>query len=371
MLVKYATRSLDPPDSRTTPLAGKLALRPDTWNSLSAREHDKELILVIRSQLELPLSDTPELASLDQALAACGRLKSTSSIIDLLCDPRFGWKRISPTTLFDSSNSHTTSLFARKVHEALFERWGELDLEGALRTLKNMIPPPERADFDEGMAITFNLYKGAAAAGDGKHALNTLIPPGSKRGYGEHDLCALGYLIEGWARSDPDAAWQTLVSFPPMGNAGRTAIRNYFSGVPPDMNWTALSQKIEEYCAAGQFIAGRHARGEFRRNLAASWIRHEPAAALAWFESNSEDPLSIGRPAENPRIASHAAVINEWLKADPHVATQWLATWQSDGISVPEVLAAIHERQQRVHPNKETPEIREAVEKLLQEAQNR
>ena len=94
---------------------------------------------VIRAQLDLLLSDTPDLASLDELLAACRRLKSTSSIIELLSDPRFGWKRMSRTTSSDNPNSRRSFPFADKVLEALFERWGELDLDGALKTLKNML----------------------------------------------------------------------------------------------------------------------------------------------------------------------------------------------------------------------------------------
>ncbi len=220
------------------------------------------------------------------------------------------------------------------------------------------------------MAITFNLYKGAAGAGDGKHVFDTLIPAGSN-GFSEHNSCALGYLIEGWARSDPDAAWQTLVTFPAMQNAGSRAIKGYFNGLPPDMDWAALSQKVGEYCAAGQFIAGPDAKGEFQRDLAASWIRHDPAAALEWFGSHSDEPLPNRDPKGDPRVVVHAAVIDDWLKTDLQGATRWLATWQSDTIAVPEVFAMIQELEQNDGNRRETTEIRKAVGKLLQDANNR
>lgn len=355
--IRYAKSPSDSSDVQARPPATKRSLRPDSRNSHTAREDDKDPMVIIRDQLDLLLSDTPDLASLDEALAACRRLKSTSSIIELLSDPRFGWKRMSATTLFDNSNSRTFVPFAYKVHKVLFERWGELDLDGALKTLKNMLPPPERSDFDEGMVITFNLYKGAARAGDGRDVLNTLIPPGSD-GYSEHDMAALGYLIEGWAGSDPDAAWQTLVT-----SGGYSA--QYFKGLHPDTDWTAMSRKVEEYAANKPGVGGN-----FRRDLTALWIRHEPNAALAWFGPNSDDPLPNRDNSGDPRIASHAAVITEWLIADPQAATRWLATWQSDTVPVPKVLSEIDNMLQGIHPNNATPEIREAVGKLLRDGKN-
>ena len=335
---------------------------------------ESDAMAIIREQLALAVSDQPERASLKKALAACGRLKSNTSCYELLSDPKCGWHRLAPTTLCKFSFTQTfTQKFAHEVHAALFERWGGLDLDGALKILEKTGACEGGWEWEDDVDITFNLYKGAASAGDGQHVLDTLLPPGSK-GISETALFALAYLMEGWARSAPDAAWQALVSFRIHADVEDGPIIGYFHGLPPNMDWAALSRKVNDYCAAGQFIANSDAsavRSVFRCNLAASWIRHDPAAALAWFGSNCDDRPWGGDQDGNRRVTAHAKVVDDWLKADLQGATQWLATWQSDTISVSEVLAKINEWQQNDYSPNARPDIGEAVGKLLQEKSNR
>lgn len=326
----------------------------------------QDAMAVIRKQLALALSANKEQASLADALAACRRLAAPSFIIDLLSDPKYGWKRMAPATLCHNDNSYTFVPFTYRVHEALFERWGELDLEGALKSLP---PSVTDGDFDEGLVITFNLYKGAASVRNGKDIFDRLIPSWRRGdGYSEYDSCALEYLMEGWARSDPDAAWAILVSHPSVVNAGRGAIRGYFKGLNARTSWEKLARKVEAYCAKDPFIAGAEAKGEFRRGLASAWLRHDPAAALAWFASNCNDPHpNYSCEAEDVRVVVHAVIITEWLKDDLAGATRWLATWKSERISPAKVLAYIAAKQKNLPPLNANPKLREAVEKLIRE----
>lgn len=328
--------------------AGKRELRLNAIGSVTKRKHDENFLRIVRDELELRFSDTPDLASLDAALEACMRLKSTSSIKELLADPKFGWDRMSETTLLGSSRPFDG--FSHRIHEALFERWGELDLEEAL-TIIESLPEIGDGDFDEGMVITFNLYKGAAGVRDGQDVMDILIPPESN-GFSEHELSALGYLIEGWARSDPDAAWNTFVTYPPMRNA-HGAIEGYLSGLPSNTDWVSVSQKDQYFTESGS-------KGEFRRNLVASWIRDDPTAALNWSESNADVSLTNHDPSgRGVSVDSHAVILTDWLEADPVAASSWMSGWESDVIFVPGVLKTILDR----HPD---PEIRVVVERLLQ-----
>jgi len=297
----------------------------------------QDAMAIIRKQLALALSTNREQASLVDTVAACRRLAAPSFIIDLLGDPRYGWNRMAPNTLCYNDDFYTFVPFTYRVHEALFERWGELDLEGALKRLP---PPDDDQGFDEGQVITFQLYKGAAASGKGQHAFDLLV---STHGDGsEHIGCALAPLMEGWARSDPDAAWNSLVSHHSMVNAGRRAIQGYFKGLDSNTSWEKLARKVETYCAKDQFVAGAKVKGEFRRGLASAWLRHDPAAALTWFASNCNDPHpNYGDNGDDVRVVAHAVILTEWLEDDLAGATRWLATWQSDLISTAKVLAYI------------------------------
>jgi hypothetical protein len=273
---------------------------------------------------------------------------------------------MAPNTLCYNDDFYTFVPFTYRVHETLFERWGELDLEGALKRLP---PPDDDQGFDEGQVIPFNLYKGAASVRDGKLVFDTLIPPRSNGvGYSEYEACALRYLMEGWARSDPDAAWNSLVSHHSMVNAGRRAIQGYFKGLDSNTSWEKLARKVEAYCAKDQFIAGAKAKGEFRRGMASAWLRHDPAAALTWFASNCNDPHpNYSDKGDDVSVVVHAVILTEWLEDDLAGATRWLATWQSDLISTAKVLAYIAAQQKTLPPENANPKLREAVDKLIRE----
>lgn len=338
---------------------------PATKGPLVDLGYQQDAMAIIRKQLALALSENKEQASLADALAACRRLAAPSFIIDLLSDPKYGWNRMAPTTLCHNDDAYTFDIFTYRVHEALFERWGELDLEGALMRLP---PPVGDGDFDEGLVITFNLYKGAASVRNGKDIFDKLIPPRSKGdGYSEDEACALRYLMEGWARSDPDGAWAILVSHPSMVNAGSGAIRGYFKGLSPHTPWEKMARKVEAYCAKESLIAGVDAKLEFRRSLAGAWLRHDPAAALAWFATNCNDQSHYATEEHDVRVGAHAHIITEWLKDDLAGATRWLATWQSNRISTAKVLAYIAAEQKTLPPLNANPKLREAVDKLIRE----
>jgi len=84
---------------------GKRMQCPDSRHNSDSRGDDEAGALsFIRDQFALLLSDQPELASLEKALAACGRLKSTSSVIDLLCHSELGWKPLAPDSLTGDSS---------------------------------------------------------------------------------------------------------------------------------------------------------------------------------------------------------------------------------------------------------------------------
>ena len=141
----------------------------------------------------------------------------------------------------------------------------------------------------------------------------------------------------------------------------------YFNGLSSNTNWEELSRKVEAYCAADQFIAGKEARGEFRRSMASTWLRHDPAAALAWFASNCDDPHpNYDSNGSAWSVVSHAVIIREWLREDLAGATQWLATWQSDRIPIPEVLAKIADWQAGEEGQDGTSKITDAVRKLIE-----
>jgi hypothetical protein len=78
---------------------------PDSRHHCDSRGDDEAAALsFIRDQFALLLSEQPELASLEEALAACARLKSTASVIDLLCHSELGWKPLAPDSLTGDSS---------------------------------------------------------------------------------------------------------------------------------------------------------------------------------------------------------------------------------------------------------------------------
>lgn len=341
---------------------GKPTQWPDPRHNRGSRGDDEEGALsFIRDQFALLLSDQPELAFLEKTLAACGRLKSTSSVIALLGHAELGWKPLAPDSL--TGDSSHRSMFAWRVHEALFMRWGELDFDGAFNRLRPMglfgYPKDGPGDYDEYWSPTTYLFKGAATI-DGKHAFDVLDEMSRFSVYQE---IALGPLMEGWARSDPAAAWDTLTSHPSMAN-GTLSIQGYFKGLSSNTSWPDMREKVEAICASPQLIGGVGAMAEFHRSLAKAWIHQDPAAALAWYAPYSLEPAP-GCGKENAvSVFSHVEIIAGWMKADLEGSTRWLGTWQPDHVSAIEVFTMLGKRTQR-DPEFRSPEIKQAVQSLV------
>jgi hypothetical protein len=340
----------------------KKAIRSCSGKSSEFRQNDeRDVLTVIHNQFALLLSDRPEFASLDETLAACAKLNSASSIIDLLYHAELGWELFAPES--GAGDSSKRSAFVRPVHDALFARWGELDFDGAIKHLRTIGRLGGTGDSDERWITTTHLFKGAAIT-DGRHALEvfdetTRFSP--YRGF------ALGPLMEGWAKSDPEAAWQALTSLPIMKDDWPTCIQAYFNGLPADVSWSEMCMKVETICRAEQVIGDSSDGREFRRSLANAWGRDDLAGALGWYAPQclAPHPSNCNEPPRT--VLGQAEVIANWIKADPQGATRWLRDWHPTHVSTAQVYSKLSEMTEWEHRGYGSPEMKSAVQFLVRQ----
>ncbi len=319
----------------------------------SASRNDRFAVATIRAAMAAGLSDP---GMLEEALAACRRLGSTAEIEELLSDPDYGWPPLSGGEFPD------VEAFKR-LHRGLFERWGELDADGAIARIREtgvMVDEDYNglllrvASSDDGHAISSAgwLFKGAAAV-DGEDAFRRLLLEWAGLHQSEHWtpaaevvmwMVAIEPLMEGWASSDGGGAWENLIDIAPRMPVFRSTVEGFFRGLSPD-RIDDMRGRVEAYDERGE-PAGLNPAAHVRREFAKNWLRSDPAGALAWYEPHAGDLLfnrsSIDAILDGTRQARvYAELVGEWMAADFDKASAWLPSWQPQTVSVDEVFQRI------------------------------
>jgi hypothetical protein len=328
-------------DSRRPPQR----IRPET-SSPKTPSQDRQAEQTIREQLALLLSTRPEDLSLDQVLRACRHLNDPAIIERLLGDPDFGWAPLAvadydPRNLsFHSDLSTAQRVFLQEVHRALFERWGQLDFDGALERLAETGGANAHDDFDGHWASVGWLYKGAASI-DGARTFEAE----AFSDWGESTRTLVQPFMEGWASSDPDAAWDTLRTSMLMIQEWKSAATGFFEGLPESTDWHAMSERLEPASLGdGSFTAEGNPsyRPHFERELAKRWVQNDPDAALAWYASRPQSDERWNTSADGPiEIRNYAEILANWQRSDPEGSTAWLKNWHPTILDKGKVMQAI------------------------------
>ncbi|MEP4078229.1 hypothetical protein [Haloferula sp.] len=305
---------------------------------------DRQAEQVIREQLAHLLSES-ETTSLDEILRACRRLNDPDSVERLLSDLEFGWAPLvegDDSQLFGRPSSRYPTpnrLLLQTTHEALFERWGQLDFDGALERIAEVRGPnTPGGDFSGRWSSASWIYKGGASV-DGARAFEAVI----FSDWSEATLEAVKPLMEGWASSDPEAAWDTMRTSPLMIQEWGSAASGFFRGLPEATDWSQLSERLElaSLGDGSMTTEGNPSyRPHFERELTKRWICDDPDAAMAWYSTRPPSKELSGSlmPIE---YASHARILAHWQRADPEAASTWLENWQPTHIDKGMVLRVI------------------------------
>jgi hypothetical protein len=275
---------------------------------------------------DLPLS--PELRE------ACEHL-SLEATEGFLHDLFHGWQPAIPN--FGPKDSRLTLL-----HTALLERLGKLD-PGALRDY------PAPSEFHEGWIPVAGFFKGVASR-DGERAsklLRAWLPEDNR----QLRAAIMGPLVEGWAQSDPSAAWTWLAEARPMEAGWNKAAKGYFAGVR-HARWEDYPEKIKAFNRkVSRFEA--EPGPLLRQELAKRWIMEDPVAALEYYDKSSSEAKGVIRTEFDPgqremagKVIRLSQVVAPWLESDPRCLeklSELLANTSSglQGIDPDEVLAAI------------------------------
>lgn len=276
-------------------LQGKAADRSSTERETSSREA-KALIERWCAGL---MEAKPTPAATREMQEACKRL-SPQATRDLLNDDSFGWQ---PSLI----------LFGRlgPLHSALLERLGEVDPE-ALRDF----PSPAPEGYDTSLLPLAAFFKGVANK-DGVRAFELLrewLPASNKVMQAEFT----GPLVEGWARSDPEAAWSWLAGSSPFEEGWDKAAKAYFAGLG-QVKWEDFPEKLD--ALQGQDSpAAQGGEGMLRLELTKRWIREDPMAALTFYGIPSKNRYTIDQFSAG--IEAPATILSKvvapGLEADPN-----------------------------------------------------
>ncbi len=262
---------------------------------------------------EIELSEP---AATPEVLAACKNLNA-AMIEELLRSPDLRWSPEHRVRVDFGMDFYSSCL--APLQSALLERWGQLDPDAVSR-----IDVPPRYEGEGNWQAVGAFFKGVASH-DGVRAYELLsewLPAENQCPTG----ALIGPLFEGWAGSDPEAAWEWLKYIPPTEEGEqewKAAAQSFFAGLSPKTKWEDFPHKIETMQGEGSFMPGG---GEhtLRLELAKRWMQRDPAAALNFYGTPSKshfliDPFSAGiqKPA-----SILAGVIAPCLESDPNAGAK-------------------------------------------------
>lgn len=145
-------------------------------------------------------------------------------------------------------------------------------------------------------------------------------------------------LVEGWASSNAEAAWNSLRSgyleAAPLG-----MMDGLITGLPESSNWELWSKRLLSMATEDPDPFELDPLLFPLISLAERWMSEEPEAAFAWFkerEASWTEPFrgsvsapdyafTLGGTGSTPFISARSSLFSRWLHHEPDVALEWMA----------------------------------------------
>ncbi|MCW1884606.1 hypothetical protein OKA04_07665 [Luteolibacter flavescens] len=157
---------------------------------------------------------------------------------------------------------------------------------------------------------------------------------------------ACAALAEGWASTDPEAAWTAVTTGRMNEPPDCDILKGFFAGLPQDTDWSAWPSRLEAlpWNKPDDLFFETSCRAFAALAFAQRWLQSDPEAAMAWFAKDRatwEEGNWVRIPVFKHGIfdnvyslSEHAALLGEWMKQQPETASAWLS--HADEILAPE-----------------------------------
>ena len=320
----------------TIPDSSRLAPRPGEMDA-------KETAAWIQVQIQASADARWSLPRKEDLATACAKLSAPDRTA-LLEEIEQWHKR--PT--FGQSNQLRLRLLRlQPLRNQLLEQATQGDLETALRSFPSgaevLLKASARKNGSETLKV-WNQFR------DEWRGLNRYSPPLDSEwieGVGEvpciadedQESAAGAALAEGWAASDPEAAWTALSSGQMVDKPSYLILKGFFRGLPETCDCSAWTRRLDELPWKDPDDVTTSPRCFAAVALTRRWLESDPDRAAAWFAID-EASWNEGARAPFPSdlhsfnagvtgratfVSGHVFLLADWMKAKPAAASSWLS----------------------------------------------